>query len=101
MTKEIEAMLAALANADNAEVIAKLTEEFGKAEEAQKAKDDELRKTKEFLVKMAYSSAGTKKQDEEEEDRINAEPEETVDDVLQRWANDPQGEYEKAKKKGF
>lgn len=95
MTKEIEEILKALANSENVETIAKLTEAIGQTEEALKKKDEELMKSKETMIKYVLQSSGTKK-DEGEEDKVEREHEETLDDLLERWANDPKGEYEKA-----
>lgn len=95
MNEDVKTILEQLANAENAELVAKLTEAIGQTEEALKAKDDEIRKTKEKMIEYALRAVGT----QEEEDEEEAE-EITLDDMFEAWARDPKGEYEKTIKKG-
>lgn len=94
MTSEIEELIKALANSENVETLAKLTEAIGKTDEELKKKDAELMKTKETMIKYVLQSSGTKKE-EGEEDRVEPEREETLDELLERWADDPEGQMKK------
>lgn len=95
MTDEMKELLQSIANADNAEFIAKLTEAIGQTEEALKKKDEEILEAKEAMIKYALRATGTQEGSEEED-----ESDETIDDVLDRWARDPKGEYDKYMQKG-
>ena len=94
MTKEMEELIKALATSENVETLAKLTQAIGETEEALKKKDEEIRQSKESLIKYVLQSSGTKK-DEGEEDRVEPEREETLDELLERWADDPEGQMKK------
>ena len=99
MNEDIKELLKSLATAENAETIAKLTQAIGETEDALKAKDDEVRKTKETMIEYALRAVGTEKEGLDEEGYEDNE--ESVDEVLERWRRDPDGEFKKAKKKGL
>ena len=89
MNDDVKQLLEQLATVENAELIAKLTDAIGKTEEALKAKDDEIRKTKEKMIEYALRAVGTKEEEDEDEDDV------TLDDMFDAWARDPEGEYAK------
>lgn len=92
MTDEMKEIIRALTNAENVETIAKLTEAIGKTEEALQKRDEELRAAKDKMVEWVFKATGT------EEERIEDENNEvTPDEILSKWAVDPQGEFEKTK----
>lgn len=94
MNEDVKQIIEQIANVENAELIAKLTEAIGQTEEALRAKDDELRKTKEKMIEYALRAVGTEKEEDEEAE----DP--TEDEIFEAWARDPKGEYEKTIKKG-
>lgn len=96
MNEDVKELLRSLANAENAELVARLTEEFGKQEEIIRAKEKEIIETKETMIKYALRAVGDNKEDEGEKER-----EETIEDVFERFMRDPKDALQEAKKKGI
>ena len=95
MNEDVKELLRSLANAENAELVARLTEEFGKQEEIIRAKEKEIIETKETMIKYALRAVGDK------EDEGEKEREETIEDVFERFMRDPKDALQEAKKKGI
>lgn len=94
MTNEVKEILTMLTNAENAETIAKLAEEYNKIEDALREKDKEVIKTKEKMIEYALNAHGKGDKEEDVPDR----DEETIEDVFARWEKDPEGEMKRARK---